>query len=427
MPPDQDPDVPDRPLRCTGVRGAITVDANTVEAILSGTRTLLNTIVRANRMAVDDIAAVFFSTTADLNAEYPALAARQLGWTDVAFLCSHEMDVPHGLQRCVRVLVLWNTTRGPHDVEHVYLGEARRLRPDRAGEKHGPTLPRRSGAGADVMARSTVHITGLGLMGASLALALRGHVRTIHGDDRDADVVARALEQGVIDGTGGRESADIVVLAIPADAILTLLPALRVRAGALVVDLGSTKAAIVERMGSLPAGVEAVGGHPMCGRAESGIEEATGLLFRGARFLLCRTARTGDAAVQLAEALVHATGALPMWLDAQRHDAALAITSHLPHLVAYALAGLAGTAAEQDASLHVLTGGGFHGATRLAASDAGMVRGMLSTNAEHVRVATAALQTQMEAIAALLDAPDTLHAALARSQHARRAFGPTIP
>ena len=417
----------DRPLRCVGVRGAITVAADTVDAILTGTRALLTGITRANGMAVDDIAAVFFSTTPDLTAEYPALAARQLGWTDVAFLCSHEMHVAHGLPRCVRVLVLWNTTRGPHEVEHVYLGEARRLRPDRAPDARAPLVPARGGDAADPLADRTVHITGLGLMGASLALALRGHVRALCGDDIDPSVVSHALERGIIDGTGGREQADLIVLAIPADAILDALPALEARAGALVLDMGSTKGRIVERMAGLPPDVFAVGGHPLCGRAESGIDVATGLLFRGARFLLCRTRRTDASAVTLAESLVRAVGAVPMWLDAARHDEALALTSHLPHLMAYALAGVAGDAAAQDGSLHALTGGGFHGATRLAASDAAMVRGMLSTNAAHVRAAATAFRARVDALAALLDDAADLHDALARCNQARKGFGPTIP
>ncbi len=413
--------------RCVGVRGAITVDADSVDAILTATRTLLAAIVEANRMSVDDIAAVFFSTTPDLTAEYPALAARQLGWTDVAFLCSHEMAVPHGLARCIRVLVLWNTASGPHEVEHVYLGEARRLRPDRSADARdrpaltGPASP------SGLLAGLSVHITGLGLMGASLAMALRGHVRSIRGDDIDATVVAHALERGMIDETGGRESADLVVLAVPADSIIAMLVGLRVRAGALVLDLGSTKAGIVRKMADLPPDVLAVGGHPMCGRAESGIEVATGLLFRGARFLFCRTARTTDSAAALAESIALAVGAVPMWLDAQRHDAAVALTSHLPHLVAFALAGLAGEAARSDDTLHVLTGGGFHGATRLAASDAAMVRGMLATNAANVRAAAAALQARLDLLDAVLDDPPELHRALALSHHARTGFGPTLP
>ena len=118
-------------MRCMGVRGAITVEANTAEAILAGTHELLAAIMEANPIEVDDIGSVVFSTTVDLNAEYPAIAARQIGWTDVAILCTHEMNVPHGLKRCVRVLIMWNTTASPHAIRHIYLRDAQQLRPDR--------------------------------------------------------------------------------------------------------------------------------------------------------------------------------------------------------------------------------------------------------------------------------------------------------
>jgi chorismate mutase len=116
---------------CRGIRGATTVEENSVEAILAATRELLYIMIRANGIEADDVASAIFTTTTDLNATYPALAARQLGWYDTALLCGHEMDVPGGLPRCVRVLVHWNTTRPPKEIVHVYLRRAKNLRPDR--------------------------------------------------------------------------------------------------------------------------------------------------------------------------------------------------------------------------------------------------------------------------------------------------------
>lgn len=116
---------------CRGVRGAITVAHNDAEEILSATRELLQAIVQANQMHPDDIASVYFTTTVDLNATYPALAARQLGWYDVALLCGHEMEVPGSLNLCIRVLIHWNTTKSARDMVHVYLRDAVSLRPDR--------------------------------------------------------------------------------------------------------------------------------------------------------------------------------------------------------------------------------------------------------------------------------------------------------
>ncbi len=120
------------PLVCRGVRGATTVSANTREAILEATRELLVMLVEANGIQPDDIASVFFTTTADLNAEYPAIAARQLGWLDVALMCSHEMAVPHGVKLCLRVLIHWNTVRRPEEIQHIYIRGAVSLRPDRS-------------------------------------------------------------------------------------------------------------------------------------------------------------------------------------------------------------------------------------------------------------------------------------------------------
>lgn len=118
-------------LMCRGVRGAITVASNTEDEILNATRELLQALVASNNMSVDDVASVYFTTTSDLTATYPAYAARQLGWYDAALMCGHEMDVPEGLSKCVRVLIHWNTTKSAKEIVHVYLREARSLRPDR--------------------------------------------------------------------------------------------------------------------------------------------------------------------------------------------------------------------------------------------------------------------------------------------------------
>jgi chorismate mutase len=117
-----------------GVRGATIVKENTREAILTATREMLQRLVEANGIEVDDIASAFFSTTRDLNADYPAIAARQLGWTDTALMCMHEMDVPHGLPRVVRVMLHWNTDKRSDQIVHVYINGAEALRPDRKGD-----------------------------------------------------------------------------------------------------------------------------------------------------------------------------------------------------------------------------------------------------------------------------------------------------
>ena len=115
-------------LACRGIRGATTVTENTRDAILSGTTELLERLVEENGIQREQLAAAIFTTTRDLNAEFPAVAARQMGWTDVALLCSHEMDVPNALPSCIRVLLLVNTDKTPQELVNVYLRGAKNLR-----------------------------------------------------------------------------------------------------------------------------------------------------------------------------------------------------------------------------------------------------------------------------------------------------------
>jgi chorismate mutase len=115
---------------CRGVRGATTVEADTKEDILTATRQLLALMIHLNGIESTDVGSAIFSTTVDLNAEFPALAARQLGWIDVALLCTHELDVPGSLRKCIRVLVHWNTAKPADEIKHVYIRGAEKLRPD---------------------------------------------------------------------------------------------------------------------------------------------------------------------------------------------------------------------------------------------------------------------------------------------------------
>jgi len=113
-----------------GIRGATTVDSNSREEILDATKELLASIIEANEIDHDHVASIIFTTTVDLNAEFPAVAAREEGWTDVALQCMHDMNVPGSLARCVRILMHVNTERSNADLQHIYLRGARRLRTD---------------------------------------------------------------------------------------------------------------------------------------------------------------------------------------------------------------------------------------------------------------------------------------------------------
>lgn len=132
-----------------GIRGATTAVENSEEAILAVTQELLEAIVAANNVQVDDIASVIFTATPDLNRAHPARAARQLGWVHVPLLCVQEMDVIESLDCCIRVLVHWNAEVETTSVKHVYLRGAKVLRPDLvpdanpAGRKKSQNQPRR--------------------------------------------------------------------------------------------------------------------------------------------------------------------------------------------------------------------------------------------------------------------------------------------
>jgi chorismate mutase len=115
--------------RVRGIRGAITVSEDTPQAISEGVKTLLGEIQRRNEFSLDEVAGVFFTTTPDLTSAFPATFAREIGW-EVPFLGGVEMAVPGAPPRCIRVLILVNTTRRPEEMHHVYLNDARLLRPD---------------------------------------------------------------------------------------------------------------------------------------------------------------------------------------------------------------------------------------------------------------------------------------------------------
>lgn len=117
-------------MPCRGVRGATTADANTSQDILKATRELLALLIRRNGIEANDVASAIFTTTPDLDAEFPALAARQLNWLNVALICTHELGVPDSLQKCVRVLIHWNTEKTADEIQHIFIKGAVSLRPD---------------------------------------------------------------------------------------------------------------------------------------------------------------------------------------------------------------------------------------------------------------------------------------------------------
>jgi len=279
---------------------------------------------------------------------------------------------------------------------------------------------------------ATVAIVGLGLMGGSLAGALRGRCATVVGVARHAETVQAALARGLVDrGTSDLEAgvrrADVVVLATPVRVILRLLAEIGplLPDGCLLMDVGSTKAHIVAEMARLPDHVQPLGGHPMCGKEVSGIETADASLYRGHTFVLTPLPRTSEAALALGRALVEAAGARPLVLEAQRHDRLVATISHLPYLLACGLVGTAESVAAADPAVWEVAASGFRDTSRLAASDVTMMLDILLTNREAVLEALGICRTRLRDLAHLLEAADEerLHAALT-AVRARRSDTP---
>jgi prephenate dehydrogenase len=234
-----------------------------------------------------------------------------------------------------------------------------------------------------------VTVIGLGLMGGSLAGALTGNraCRDVIGVARRPETVALALEHGWVDRASsylaeGVAEADVVVLATPVRTTIELLPQVGqlAKPGCVVMDLGSTKAAVVQAMATLPNRLQPVGGHPMCGKETSGLEAAEPDLYQGRVFVLTPLDRTEQASLSLARELVEAIGARPMLLAAERHDRLVAAVSHLPYLMACGLVGAAEELAQSDDSVWQLAASGFRDSSRLAASEVSMMLDILLTN-----------------------------------------------
>ena len=216
------------------------------------------------------------------------------------------------------------------------------------------------------------------------------------------------IHAGACDLAEGVGQADLIVLATPVRAILELVPRVGALApaGCLLMDLGSTKARIVEAMEALPPHLQAVGGHPMCGKETSGVVAAEADLYEGATFVLTPLQRTRSEALALAQELVEAVGARPLLMDAERHDRLVATVSHLPYLLSVSLVATAEEMAAEDELIWELAASGFRDTSRLAASDVTMMLDILLTNRQAVGEMVSRFAHQLSAIAHLLEAND---------------------
>ncbi len=278
-----------------------------------------------------------------------------------------------------------------------------------------------------------VAVVGLGLMGGSLAGALRHQCRRVIGVGRRSESVATALRRGLIDsGTTslaeGVEQADVVVLATPVRVILRQLAKIGplLPGGCLLLDVGSTKSEVVSAMAGVPEHVEPLGGHPMCGKAVSGIDAADPTIYEGATFILTPLTRTSQEALSLGKQLVEAAGSHPLVLSAERQDALVATVSHLPYLMACALVATADGTTSADPAAWKIVAGGFRDTTRIAGSDVTMMTDIVLTNREEILRAVDVFQRQILQLAKLVEGGEEgdIRAALERIRQERLRMYP---
>jgi prephenate dehydrogenase len=237
----------------------------------------------------------------------------------------------------------------------------------------------------DFIAASRIAILGLGLMGGSLAMTLKGHCRELLGIDSNPETLKLAERIALCDRLAANPGdllpdADIIILAAPIGVILRLIPQLPslTSSPAVVLDLGSTKVEIVRAMAALPENFDPIGAHPMCGKERSSLVEAESGLFKGAAFALVPLPRTSQRARQIAQQLVAISGAHPVWLNEITHDRWVASTSHVPFIIANALAS------STPAEVAPMIGPGYRSTTRVATSPASVMLDILMTNRENV-------------------------------------------
>lgn len=279
-----------------------------------------------------------------------------------------------------------------------------------------------------------VALLGLGLMGASLGLALReaGAATEVAGYDAAPGVAVRARERGAITVACASvaeavRGADLVVLAAPVLALRSLLADIAPHLGerALVTDVGSTKAQVRAWAAALlPWGVTFVGGHPMAGAERSGVEAADPSLYHGCVWCLTPTAETPPAALAALSSLVERLGAHPLVVDAEAHDAAVAAISHLPLVAAVALTNAVAGRPDWALAQH-LAAGGFRDTTRVAAGNPRMARDICLTNTQPLLAALDGYLAELHALRAALAAGDpNIEARFQMAQTTRTAWPP---
>jgi prephenate dehydrogenase len=231
---------------------------------------------------------------------------------------------------------------------------------------------------------NNVHIIGLGLMGTNLGINLVNLGVNVSGYDTNINSIERAEKLGAVNISHNIDlTYDAVVLAMPIDQIIEFLSIKNLNLKSkLLIDLGGTKEIICKKMNSFE--IPSVGGHPLCGVADNENWKSNPEIYLGAPFLLCETESSSKESMAIAEALVETIGSKFKWIDSNKHDELIGLTSHLPHIISSSLVSLA--MKEQNLNeLLDLASGGFDGATRLSRTSPNMISSMYLTNSPNVR------------------------------------------
>lgn len=277
-------------------------------------------------------------------------------------------------------------------------------------------------------------IFGVGLIGGSLALALReaNYCQQIVGCGRSAESLQKAVDLGVIDSYSldpqmAVHDADIVLLAVPMGAMQAVLEQIKdaLPKNCILTDAGSTKGSIVEQVRAVMGAsyTQFVPGHPVAGREKSGVEAAVVDLYQGRRVILTPTQNTNPQALDAVAAMWEVTGALVEQMPVAMHDQVLAATSHLPHVLAFSLVDTLLNMPQQEDILRYAAGG-FRDFTRIASSDPVMWRDICLYNGNAILAMIQALQTNLGEFADLIREQDgeALHQRMSKAKQARDKY-----
>ncbi len=279
--------------------------------------------------------------------------------------------------------------------------------------------------------KTTVSIIGIGLLGGSLAAAFKQQSPNyeIIGYNHNPAAAEEALNRGFIDRIvhsveEAAAVANVVFVCVPVKKIpeLAILAAKSARPGTIITDVGSTKASIIDEVEpKMPEGVHFIGGHPMAGSERQGVAAANPVLFKNAHYLLTPTQKTDMAAYQKLHSMLTSIGANVLAVDPYKHDKAVAIISHLPHMMAAVLMNLASSEANKTENLLLLAAGGFKDTTRIAAGSPRMWIDICLDNKDAILYSIDKMSDMLDSLRHDIEEADKerIKGVLEKAQHAR--------